>query len=96
MQRAQRIALAADVVKLLSTDPGIVTDLLRLANSSLFGGRQKITSLADAFTRLGVRRVRTLIVGRSMISSISNDRNILIDTSYFWRRSLATAVLASA
>ncbi|MCC6359535.1 MAG: HDOD domain-containing protein [Phycisphaerales bacterium] len=85
----------ADVVKLLSTDPGIVTDLLRLANSSLFGGRQKITSLADAFTRLGVRRVRTLIVGRSMISCISNDRSILVDTSYFWRRSLATAVLAS-
>lgn len=85
----------ADVVKLLSTDPGIVTDLLRLANSSLFGGRHKITSLADAFSRLGVRRVRTLIVGRSMINCISNERTILVDTSYFWRRSLATAVLAS-
>lgn len=84
-----------EVIKLLSTDPGIVTDLLRLANSALFGGRQRIGTLAEAFTRLGVRRVRTLIVGRSMITAIGNERSLLVDTSYFWRRSLATAVLAS-
>ena len=31
-----------DVVSLLSTDPGVVTDVLRLANSSFFGVTRQI------------------------------------------------------
>lgn len=85
----------AEVVKLLSTDAGITADILRLANSALFGGSRKIATISDAVVRLGIRQVRSLVVGRALIDALNTVRSPLVDMGYFWRRSLATAVLAA-
>lgn len=85
----------SDVIKLLSTDPGVVSDILRLANSALLGTGRKIASIDDALVRLGIRRVRTMVIGRSMVEQVNAGPGSAIDTSYYWRRSLATGVLAS-
>ncbi|MBI5863771.1 MAG: HDOD domain-containing protein [Planctomycetes bacterium] len=85
---------APDVVRLMSSDPGIATDVLRIANSALFGARHHIESLQDAIVRLGIRKIRSLIIGRAMIENYRRTRSA-VDQSYFWRRSLATAVIAS-
>ncbi|TWT44755.1 HDOD domain protein [Phycisphaerae bacterium RAS1] len=85
----------SDVVRLLSSDAGVVSDILRLANSVLLGGGRKLASIDDALVRLGIRRVRTMVIGRSMIDQVNTGRHCEIDTSYYWRRSLATGVLAA-
>jgi len=85
----------ADVVEVLSTDPGTASEILRLANSSLFGVTRQVTSLAHALTLLGLRRVRSLVLGRYIVESIDIKNTSTLDTSYYWRRSLATAVLAA-
>lgn len=85
----------ADVVRVLSSDPGVASDILRMANSALFGGQVRTATLGDALTRLGVRRIRTLVISRAMIVGLSAAPTRSIDSSYYWRRSLATAVLAS-
>jgi len=83
-----------EVVDVLSTDPGTASEILRLANSPLFGVTRQITSLPQALTLLGLKRVRSLVLGRYIVDSIDQKKPPVVDTSYYWRRSLATAVLA--
>jgi len=84
-----------DVVKALSTDPGTVSEVLRLANSALFGVRNKVVSVKQALTLLGPKRVRSLLLGRYLVDTMSKKRVAGLDMNYFWRRSLASSVVAS-
>lgn len=83
-----------DVVEVLSSDPGTASEILRLANSSLFGVTRNVSSLPQALTLLGMRRVRSLVLGRYIVDSIDRKTDVAIDLTYFWRRSLTCAVLA--
>lgn len=84
-----------DMVEVLGTDPGMVGDVLRLANSAFFGVTKQIDSLKQATTLLGVKRVRSLVIGRYMVDQVGQAVPDCIDLSYYWRRSLATGVLAT-
>lgn len=84
-----------DVVQLLSTDPGLAGDILHLANSPLFGVTRKVGSLRHACALLGIKRIRTLVMGRCLVHGLNSNGTGLIDSSYYWRRSLATGVLAA-
>ncbi len=84
-----------DVAKLLATDAGIAATLLRIANSALFVGVRKATTVQEALTRLGLQHVRSLVAAHSMIASFGGGSIGPIDLSYFWRRSLATAILSA-
>ncbi len=84
-----------EVVEVLSSDPGTTSDILRLANSSLFGVTRKVTALPHAMTLLGIRRVRALVLGRYVVESIGQKGCASVEPAYYWRRSLTTAVLAA-
>lgn len=84
-----------DLAELLSTDPGIASEILRLANSALFGVTRKVTSLRQALTLLGLKRVRSLVLSRYMVQSVGSGTKGGVDMSYLWRRSLASAILAA-
>lgn len=84
-----------DVIKVLSADAGTVSEILRVANSALFGVRQKIVSLRQALTLMGPKRTRSLLLGRYLVDAVSHRHPSGLDMSYFWRRSLASSVLAS-
>lgn len=82
------------LVDLLATDPGIAAEVLRLSNSPLFGVMRRITSLKQAIGLLGLKRLRDLVLTRYLIQRLDENRSDLLDISYFWRRSLTTAVVA--
>ncbi|MCG3138234.1 MAG: hypothetical protein HJJLKODD_02095 [Phycisphaerae bacterium] len=84
-----------DLVAVLSTDPGTASEVLRMSNSALFGVARKITSLKQAMTLLGPRRVRSLVLGRYMVEAIGARGLGSLDENYFWRRSLACAVVTT-
>lgn len=84
-----------NLVKVLSADPGTVSEVLRLANSALFGVRNKVVSLQQALTLLGPKRTRSLLLGRYLVDAMSKKSVKGLDMSYFWRRSLASSVVAS-
>lgn len=83
------------LVELLSTDPGIAAEILRLSNSALFGVPRKVTALKQAVTLLGIKRLRDLVLTRYLVQRLDQSRKGLIDINYFWRRSLTRAVVAS-
>ncbi|MFQ5463659.1 MAG: HDOD domain-containing protein [Phycisphaerae bacterium] len=86
-----------DLVAVLNMDPGISGELLRLTNSPLFGVTRKVTSLQQAVTLLGMKRVRSLVLGRYLTEGIGKTGKDMGDfsLSYYWRRSLGTAVLSA-
>jgi HD-like signal output (HDOD) protein len=84
-----------DLVKVLSGDPGTVSEILRLANSALFGVRNKVVSIKQGLTLLGPKRVRSLLLGRYLVDAMAGKKVAGLDMCYFWRRSLACSVVAS-
>ncbi len=85
----------ADLVKVLSADAGTVSELLRLANSAMFGVRHKVASTKQALTLLGPKRTRSLLLGRYLVDSMTTKRVVGLDMSYFWRRSLTSSLVAT-
>ena len=84
-----------DLERVLSADPGTVSEVLRLANSALFGVRNKVVSVRHALTLLGPKRTRSLLLGRYLVDTMSKRGVTGLDMGYFWRRSLASSVIAS-
>jgi HD-like signal output (HDOD) protein len=81
-----------ELVALISADPAFSAQILRLANSPLFGFRCQIDSLQSALVVLGLRRVRSL----SMTVATCNHMKGLLDVEELarcWRHMLACALL---
>ncbi|GAB4256577.1 MAG: hypothetical protein Kow0092_02720 [Deferrisomatales bacterium] len=55
-------AQAADLVRVLTRDPRLSLEVLRLANSAHYGFARPTRSLRDAVVRVGIRPVRDLVV----------------------------------
>ncbi|MGD0577560.1 MAG: HDOD domain-containing protein, partial [Bryobacteraceae bacterium] len=57
---SQEDVSAQQVGELIRLDPSFSAELLRFANSAMFGRRCKVTSLFQAIVLLGLDRVRTM------------------------------------
>lgn len=77
----------------LSTDAALSAEVLRLANSPLFGTRQGVTSTLHALSVLGVRRVSSLVLTLSMSKFLkrAGAKEVMRRS---WRHNLATALAA--
>jgi HD-like signal output (HDOD) protein len=81
-----------ELVALISADPAFSAQILRVANSPLFGFRSQIDSLQSALVVLGLRRVRAL----TMTVATSNHMKAALrveELSRCWRHMLACALL---
>ncbi|MBX3396121.1 MAG: HDOD domain-containing protein [Phycisphaerae bacterium] len=83
------------LVDLLTTDPGIAASVLRLANSPLFGVTRQVSSLKQAISLLGVKRIRELVLVRYLVQKTEEIPSDKIDINYYWRLSLTTAILTA-
>src|ERR1035441_1341273 len=81
-----------ELVALISSDPAFSAQILRVANSPLFGFRSQIDSLQSALVVLGLRRVRSL----SMTVATANHMKGVLqieELARCWRHMLACALL---
>ncbi len=80
------------VIELLRADPAFSAEILRRANSSLFGTRQPVNSLQHALVVLGLRRVRslTMTVASGMYLKAALE---IAELRRCWRHTLACALL---
>ncbi len=84
---------AADLVHLLRSDPALAAQIIRHANSPLYGLVAEITALDHAVALIGVRKIRMLalaVISRTYISALAMEDSLRA----FWRHSLASALLA--
>ena len=85
----------AEVVDVVTFDPGLTFKLIRAANSAMSGSSQPITNVRDAVVRLGTGQVFSLAVANSVRSHMQ--RNVPeygLSDGEFWRHSVAAAVAA--
>lgn len=81
------------IERMISVDPAMAGQVLRLANSSFFKGLSKVTSVRNAMVRLGVKEVSNIV---AMVSHqryfISDDPFIKGIMDGLWRHSVGCAI----
>lgn len=82
-----------DIVRLVSSDVALTSQLLALANSPLFGVQTPIQDLQHAITVLGTDRTKALATTLAMRSFLSSAPKTPI-LRRIWKHGLATAVIA--
>jgi len=84
----------AEVAEVISSDPGLAAQLLRVANSAAYGARVPAATVRDSLLRLGLREVRRLAVVLSLYGSFSKPGGGF-DHDLFWTHSLGVAHAAA-
>ena len=84
---------AQEVGGLIRLDPSFSAELLRFANSALFGARREITSLAQAVARLGMDRVKSMATFVALNNMVCSSVRALA-LRKVWVHSVVTAIIA--
>jgi HD-like signal output (HDOD) protein len=84
-----------DIARLIQLDPVLSTRILSVVNSAAFGGISRVTSIPQATTRLGRRKVRSLVFS-CLLKSIFKVQGPLLKRHMgtVWKRSSAIAALS--
>jgi HD-like signal output (HDOD) protein len=78
-----------DVSDVIAVDAAFSSQVLRLANSALIGGRYEIASILQALAVVGVDRLRDLVVTVALKNFVGDADNACLHRC--WRHNLATA-----
>ena len=81
-----------ELAEILSTDPPLSAEVLRLINSSYYGLNTRIISVQHAVKLLGATTVKNLALSFSVVKSFQTDDSDEFDYTQFWKDSLFSAV----
>ncbi len=82
----------SDISSIIEYDPSLTSNVLKFANSALFGGTGKIKSVKDATIRLGTKNIFQMVVA-SAIAPFANEKvsGYDLDKGALWEHSVAVA-----
>lgn len=86
---------ADDIAKIIQSDVGISTKLLRLVNSPIYNIHNKVTNIKDAIFYVGFNEVKNIVLAQSVIrmtgrEEIKDNFNMI----EFWKHSIGVGVTA--
>lgn len=84
-------ASMTDIAEVMSSDPGLASRLLRLANSAAYSRGRQVVNLNQAAVLIGMQTLKMMALGFTVVADLTTGR---FDSSIVWRRSLAGSVLA--
>ncbi len=85
----------SDVSSIIERDPPLTAKLLMVSNSPYYGMRQVVGTLRLALVILGVREVRNIVLGVSMLDSLRDpNTERLLRQRGFWHHSVLVGALA--
>jgi HD-like signal output (HDOD) protein len=86
-----------DLNRVISLDPILTGQVLKLINSAYYSLPNKITSLTRAIIMLGINTVKNLVLATSVIGGVGSKKHFkTLSMDDFWEHSLAVGVLAKA
>jgi putative nucleotidyltransferase with HDIG domain len=87
---------ALDMAQVLSSDQALTAKLIRISNSAYYGFARKVSTVREAVVVLGMKQVRQVAVGASLMNSFSGRRvdDDVFDIDLFWGHSVAVAIAA--
>lgn len=82
----------AEVEKIINMDPALVSYILKLTNSLIFGLREEVYSVSRAIVLLGMSNLKSLMTSYSirLLCKVITDFNA---QEYIWHHSLAVGVI---
>jgi HD-like signal output (HDOD) protein len=85
-----------DVAEIIEKDQASVTKLLKIANSSIYGFRSRISNVSQAILFIGFEEVKNILLTLKIINLFrSYDSKIkFVSPVDFWRHSIGTGVIA--
>ena len=89
------LSTAEHISKIIGTDPGITSKVLKLVNSAFYGFPSQITSITRAVVILGFNEVRNMVIATSVIGSflqLKGDQKGI--AKQLWRHSLGVAIIS--
>jgi len=87
------LSSAKDMEEALRHDPSLTMKVMRMANSSFYGG-SAINTLQDAIVLLGFPTIRSIILAASVFEAFPGTGRPGFSREDFWRHSLGVAVAA--
>ena len=81
-----------ELFQLIEKDPPILSKIIGLSNSSMFGTGRKIITLHDAAVVLGSKRVKMVALSFAMMSSMTRKSPGHLDIDRLWKHSLSIAL----
>ena len=83
-----------EISNIISTDPPLSAKVLRLVNSSFYNLPTPITSVLHSIKMLGIRTVKNIALGFSLVNNYQSKKSNGFDYTCFWKNSLVGAVSA--
>jgi putative nucleotidyltransferase with HDIG domain len=84
-----------NVAEIIENDQSLASQVLRLANSSFFGFKNRIVDIKQAISLIGFTTIGNLVLATSTLRHLSGfDGSELFQPSLFWKHSVAVAVAA--
>ncbi len=83
-----------NIAHIVSSDPGLSTEVLKLANSPLFGLRSEIKSVQQAISTLGLKRLENIAITYGVKKAVKDPKVGGFDFNLFWSVSLYRAIFS--
>ncbi len=84
------------IARVLGRDPALAATVLKVANSAYYWVASEVKTLDRAVCSLGVNATLSLVLSYSFIRILKKQDKHGFDHSYYWQRSVITAVAARA
>jgi diguanylate cyclase (GGDEF)-like protein len=84
----------AEIARVISKDPALSSKILRTVNSSFYGRSHNIGTISHALVILGLQSVKTLVLGFSLVTTLSKNKTPGFNHIKYWRRSFFSATAA--
>src|SRR6204780_2773155 len=77
----------AEIARVISKDPALSSKILRTVNSSFYGRSHNIGTISHSLVILGLQSVKTLVLGFSLVTTLSKNKTTGFNHLKYWRRS---------
>ena len=83
-----------EIVTLIETDQALAAKLLKVANSAFYGCLNKVSSIDHATVILGMKEVKSILLGFSVQNFFAQHEGSLCDQTRFWRHGIICSQVA--
>jgi putative nucleotidyltransferase with HDIG domain len=85
---------AAQLGKVIESDQGLTSKVLKIANSAFYGFPKQISTVDFAIIVLGFDALKEIVISISLVSALQKKKDAAFDTRGFWDHSIYSAVIA--
>ena len=82
--------------QVVCADPSLSARVLKVANSSFYGLKQKVSTIPKALSILGLNTLKGIALSFVVVDSMRSGGKNNFDFEYFWRRAVTSAVAAES